>query len=284
MEKLPLRALTIGFRRSRSYFTVAGYTVENFRWLHSYQEIFVSIEEINLGLMAIWEKRFSANDNVYVPMQYEKPKSGALVFVGLNPSFSSSGWKSLSRRSKTPDLDPHTYFKWPSPPRFDIEISYYLEILAKEHYPFFAPHRALADAMDIAWEHFDIFAYREKEQAKIRTLALSNVNEVRLTEFGEAQFRLFEELLLLSKPTAVIVVNALAAQIYLKKRSPEFNPRLGYHQDLFADGHQFPVFFSGMLTGARALDRFSKDRLFWHVAKALGKPWPFKPLQFIPTD
>jgi hypothetical protein len=28
-----------------------------------------------------------------------------------------------------------------------------------------------------------------------------------------------------------------------------------------------------MLTGARALDRFSRQRLLWQVAKVLGKEW-----------
>jgi hypothetical protein len=39
-------------------------------------------------------------------------------------------------------------------------------------------------------------------------------------------------------------------------------------------GHKSPVFFSGMLTSPHSLDRFSRERLLWQVARVLGKEWP----------
>lgn len=230
-----------------------------------------TIDEINAELRSVWGRFFPGLGETYSPMLYQAPHPDALVFVGMNPSLSSIGWESILRRSTVPGLDPHAFFQWPSPQDFNVELAHTLEALAREHYPFFAPHRALADALQIEWNHFDLFAYRETAQRKMSMLALSNSNDIELTEFGCALFKLFEELLCLSQPAAVIVVNSLASQIYLKRRAPSFNSLLGYHQDSFSNGHQFPVFFSGMLTGARALDRFSKDRLFWQVANALGK-------------
>ena len=230
-----------------------------------------TIDEINSDLKALWSRFFPSNAKVYAPMQYKEPQRGALVFVGMNPSFSSAGWKSILRRSTVPGLDPHAFFQWPSPHDFDIELAHKLEALAHEHYPFFVPHRALAEVLEVDWEHFDLFAYRETEQARMRTLALSSGNEIELTEFGQAQFELFEQLLLLAQPAAVIVINALASQVYLKKRSLVFDSSAGYYRDSLTEGCCFPVFLSGMLTGARALDRFSKDRLFWQVTNALGK-------------
>jgi hypothetical protein len=240
-----------------------------------------TVDNINADLAALWTEFFPESAKVYAPMQYQKPKTGSLVFVGMNPSFSSKGWKSLIRRSTAPELDPHTFFQWPSPQDFDISLAHKLEALAHEHYPFFAPHRALAEALKTTWEHFDIFAYRETEQAKMRTLAMVDRGEIELTEFGKQQFSLFEELLALAKPSAVVVVNALASQVYLKMRRPNFDSNLGYHKDRDS---QAPVFFSGMLTGARALDRFSKDRLFWQVASALGKSWQADAQIVVPAD
>lgn len=240
-----------------------------------------TVENVNADLAALWKQSFPESGKVYAPMQYVEPQAGSLVFVGLNPSFSSKGWKSLIRRSTTPELDPHAFFQWPSSHDFDVGLAHKLEALAHEHYPFFAPHRALAKALNTTWEHFDIFAYRETEQAKMRTLAIVNGGGIELTEFGKQQFQLFEELLALAKPSAVVVVNALASQVYLKMRQPAFDSNLGYHKDRDS---QVPVFFSGMLTGTRALDRFSKDRLFWQVASALGKSWQADAQPVVPAD
>lgn len=240
-----------------------------------------TVDDINADLAALWKEFFPESGKVYAPMQYKAPKVGSLVFVGMNPSFSSKGWKSLVRRSTTPELDPHAFFQWPSPQDFDVGLAHKLEALAHEHYPFFAPHRALAQALNTTWEHFDIFAYRETEQAKMRTLAMVDGGEIELTEFGKNQFKLFEELLALAQPSAVLVVNALASQIYLKMRQPTFDSSVGFHKDSHPS---VPVFFSGMLTGARALDRFSKDRLFWQVARALGKTWRADAQPLVPAD
>lgn len=243
-----------------------------------------TIDEINADLKALWSSFFPSTARVYAPMQYKTPQSGALVFIGMNPSFSSKGWMNIVRRSTMPGLDPHAFFQWPSPQDFDVDLAHKLEALAHEYYPFFAPHRALAQVLETSWEHFDIFAYRETEQANMRTLALLSGDKIELTEFGQAQFALFEELLLLARPSAVIVVNALASQVYLTKRSPVFDSSVGYYRDSSAKESPFPVFFSGMLTGARALDRFSKDRLFWQVANALGKTWRADAQPFVPAD
>ena len=176
-------------------------------------------------------------------MQYEEPKKDALVFVGMNPSFSKKGWKALLRVSDTSDLDPESFLQWPSPQDFKIELSHKLEALAKKKYPFFAPHRALSSILNLEWAHFDLFAYRETSQFNTRTLVLKEGEEIELTDFGLQQIVLFENLLQLAQPKVVIVVNALASQIYLKRRSPKFDSSKGYYIDSFDNSKDFPVFF-----------------------------------------
>jgi len=232
-----------------------------------------TIDDINRDLRDLWGKFFFRDGEVYAPMQYEMPKPGALVFVGMNPSFSTTGWKSILRRSEVRDLNPHDFFRWPSPQDFNIELAHTLEALAHEHYSFFAPHRYLAKALGVSWVHFDLFAYRATKQSKMQTLAFVRGNEIKLTDFGAAQFSLFQELLILARPSAVVVINALASQVYLKMRPLKFNSSVGYYCDPLEQGLNVPVFLSGMLTGARALDRFSRDRLFWQISRALGKTW-----------
>jgi hypothetical protein len=231
-----------------------------------------TIEEINAELSRIWNNQFGTESAAYAPVPYELPAPGSIVFVGMNPSFSIKGWKYLLRLAKRGDIDPNDFFRWPSPLDLDVDLARGLEALAREHYSFFAPHRALAGALsrkDV--HHLDLFAYRETVQSKAKELLVNDDDEVTLTDFGRHQFDLFVEVLSLAKPEVVIVINALASQIYRKLRDPEFDTADGTYRDSLSD-HSFPVFFSGMLTGIRALDRFSKDRLFWQVAKALGRP------------
>lgn len=237
-----------------------------------------SIEEINNNLKDLWALHFKSTQKVYSPIQYQNPPHNALVFVGLNPSFSSKGWVSILKRSDLKDLKPEEFFEWPTPNNFDIKVAHELESLALNHYPFFAPHRALAEAIQMPWVHFDLFAYRETKQEKVRPLILEDKNGIKLSQFGRDQFDIFQELLILARPAAVIVINALASQIYFEIRKPVFEPTLGYYRDKFFLQDQVPVFFSGMLTGGRALDRFSRDRLFWQVAHALKKTWKPKTL------
>ncbi len=232
-----------------------------------------SITEINSDLASLWRETFGSDSQAYAPLPYTVPTRDAIVFIGMNPSFSSRGWKSLLQRVARPDIDPKSFFKWPSPEDFDEQLAHKLEALAREHYPFFAPHKALAAALKLKWEHIDLFAYRETDQSKAKSLVVANESEVRLTKFGEDQFKLFEEVLALAQPRAVVVVNALASQIYRARRKPQFDSSAGHYIDQALTERPVPVFFSGMLTGARALDRFSKDRLFWQVANALGKSW-----------
>ena len=230
-----------------------------------------TVDDINDDLNKLWTDTFPRGTIVYAPMQYRKPPEGMLLFVGMNPSFSVNGWSDILRHSTRPNTDPHLFFQWPSSPDFNIEFAHELEAVARTHYQFFAPHRDLSKSLEVKWDHFDLFAYRETSQAIVRELVLLPGNDIELTEFGVAQFKLFEELLVLANPSAVVVVNALAARIYLKQRSPKFDSLTGYYRDSIADGVSFPVFFSGMLTGARALDRFSRERLFWQIRSVFRK-------------
>lgn len=98
------------------------------------------------------------------------------------------------------------------------------------------------------------------------------VGKLELTEFGNEQFKRFEQMLALAKPKAVVVINALASRLYKKRRPLQFDSARGHYLDNIGE-RGVPVFLSGMLTGGRALDVFSRERLYWHIAQALGKPW-----------
>ena len=237
-----------------------------------------TIDDINEDLIELWGSRFQTDLNLcdpkqyrlYSPMQYKLPKPGSLVFVGMNPSFSETGYKTILKGTKHNDLNFHRFYDWPKSDTFDINISHEIEESSLKTYKFFQQHRLLSKNLNTEWEHLDLFAFRETNQENFKKLILKNPARYELNDFGMSQFSLFYEILCMSKPSAIIVANAFASYIYQEQRKLIFNDSLGFHQENLCGGMQTPIFFSGMLTGGRALDTFSRERLFWQIKKVIN--------------
>ena len=232
-----------------------------------------AIEVINKNFIELWKRtNFPAESKVYTPMQYKTPKPNSIVFVGMNPSFSLGGFKKILSHTKQPDLDVQKFYKWPITKDFDINFAHEIETYSLKHYAFFEQCRRLAKDLNKDWEHLDLFAYRETDQNKTKLLVIEKGSKFKLNEFGSEQFLLFFKILTLSKPCAIVVANAFASNIYMEQRKSEltFNDNLGYYQETLNGEKLIPIFFSGMLTGGRALDAFSRERLFWQIKKVIS--------------
>lgn len=228
--------------------------------------------EVNDALCQLWQdNQVVQHKSPYAPMQYEMPHQNGLLFVGLNPSFSDKGWDRLMPYIGIDGFDPKRFFGWPRPDNFSMEVAYKVEQVARERYQFFAPHRALARAVRMPWDHIDLFAYRMTSQKDAMYLFVEKGDAVKPTPFGQRQLALFEQMLAAARPRAVIVVNSLASKIYQHLRQPGFDSKKGCYQDEI-EGHAFPVFYSGMITGG-AMDVHSRERLFWQIVTELGVEW-----------
>lgn len=230
----------------------------------------MKLAEINNKLLEIWTKQFDGKSDVYGPIMHQQPNPKGLVFVGLNPSMSTKGWKKILKDTQHSNLDVLQLLKWPRPQNYDLAEECAIESLSRQKYDFYALHRTLAAAVNRHWEHLDLFFYRRTKQDEMEHLVLGKNHK--LNDFGESQMKLFEAMLELSQPAAVIIVNASAGRLYKQQRRIHFDPTLGCYMDKFG-ATTFPVFISGMLTGGRALDVFSRERLFWQVAKFFGVQW-----------
>lgn len=222
------------------------------------------LNELNAELERIWKDVVQDDPKEYAPVLFNLQKPGGIVFVGLNPSFSDDGWKTSLKNPRYKDIDPRTFFRWPRPLEFNADLAHELDRLAHSTYAFFEQHRKLSDHLNLHWEHIDLFAYRETNQSAAKDKFLKSNKDYQLNDLGEKQYRLFEKMLELAAPRVVVVANALASHIYSKYRSPRFDHLYGCYMDKISDT-DVPVFFSGMLTGQRALDVFSRERLFWHI-------------------
>jgi len=222
---------------------------------------------LNKEILDLWEEYSVEKTNGLMPLLYSELKSNAILFIGLNPSFSERGFNSILNGSRYKDLDVKKFYAHRNKGDFDQEISIDLDRIAKKKYAYFDKFRTISSFVDLDWEHIDLFFVRETNQKNMRKKIFVKGEEP--NEFGRAQLALSERLIVKSEPKLIVVANALASRLFEKQFSTKFNDEKGCH---YADinGKGIPVFLSGMLTGQRALDNFSFKRLKWHIKKTIN--------------
>ncbi len=98
------------------------------------------------------------------------------------------------------------------------------------------------------------------------------LHEDQWSPFAEQQFEVCEELLASLRPTGIVVVSALGSTLLSKRWSesgrlwPAEHTGKGVLRD---EAREIPVFLASMLSGQRAMDRFSRARLVHEVRSAL---------------
>lgn len=227
-------------------------------------------EKLNSKIVSLWKSHFKNNSEVYAPMFYDDLKSGGLLFVGMNPSFSERGFRTILKGTEYENIDPVSFFKWKhisSNPKF-IDDCIKVENYAYEKYrQFFARPIEIAKELGLEWQHIDLFLYKETSQSDFKRRIM---NGDKLNEFALDQIALFEEVLVTINPKCIIVANAFGSQLLREhiKSDLEWDISRGFHW--FSKGDKkIPIFFSSMLSGQRALDRWSYERLKWCVGEAV---------------
>ncbi|KCZ50971.1 hypothetical protein HY29_06370 [Hyphomonas beringensis] len=183
-----------------------------------------------------------------------------ITFVGFNPSF-VEGRTAKFFRSKGVDFNSiREHYLWKNRNAFAHEVDDDFSFESRNEYDFFAQHREMASFLSYKnWDHIDLFQFRETSQKRGLDLLARNDG------FRSVQLDMFERVLEIASPKLIVVVNAKASKI-LKDRwqMGAINAASGCHFHKVSN-RPVPVFFSGMLTGRRALDVHSRERLFWHV-------------------
>ena len=125
----------------------------------------------------------------------------------------------------------------------------------------------MADAIKLPLQHIDVFLYKQTSQNDFLSRI---IHKGKLNEFGEAQLAIFDEVLKIIEPKVVVVANAFASSIVRThfKDALTFDEKRGFHV-LSLGNRKIPIFFSSMITGQRALDTGSYERLKWHVRQAV---------------
>ncbi|WP_345969097.1 hypothetical protein WCX72_06865 [Sulfurimonas sp. HSL1-6] len=213
---------------------------------------------INNDIKNLWNQAALSETLGRQPLYYHELKKNAVLFVGINPSFSSKGFESYLKDSNDfSQMDPETFYKHPNT-NFDINKSIEIENEARKKYSYFKKFHVI----DEDYEHIDLFLIRETNQAKLKGIIFTK-GEM-LSVFANKQIDIFHRILLEINPRVIVVANALASQIIQTKFDTKIDNEKGCHI-LPLNGKAVPIFYTSMLTGQRALDTFSFERLKWHV-------------------
>lgn len=172
-------------------------------------------------------------------------KKNSILFIGINPSFSSGTPKGIA-----------CYDLYSEPP-----------------YRYFNKFIEIHHSSNVEWSHWDLLFLRESSQAVIENYFNNSIHK----EFIDHQLALSKEVIKNIKPQVIVVCNTKARDIILDKSST-------CHFDLLFDNEigtylikndeklsDTPVFLTSMLTGQRALDRGSFERLKWHINRVLTR-------------
>ena len=136
-----------------------------------------------------------------------------------------------------------------------------IELESKIKYKFFNKLKELAKELNLPWEHIDLLYMRYTKQKEIEKL-FKPENSI-INKQIDITLNLIQKL----DPKIIIIQNAFVSKILQKKLNLSWNDKIGTY--LYKD--KIPVFLSGMLSGQRALDNGSYDRLKWHMQYALDK-------------
>lgn len=178
----------------------------------------------------------------------DKVEIGGVLFVGINPSYDETrkgADTSIVRRSDAVgDSDGYNYE------------------------PYFGKPKQLCERLGAGgFSHVDLFSIRCRQQYHMRNM----VHDLVCKAFVEKQIGLFRKVVDGSLPKCIVVINAMASGLIkdgLALGCLQYDETLGV--DMYeVCGKRIPVFYSGMLSGAHALDNGSYERLLWHIQYVL---------------
>jgi len=226
-------------------------------------------EIIKEPINKIWKKHEEFSN--VPPLSVSEVPENAIIFVGINPSLGENDREVLSKEGNR-------------------EIEFYdnpANNTGKPH-PYFKKFETISKEVGLPWGHIDLLYIRETQQNKINDLIKDDKGRQFIFEQSQVTRNVIDAIIEKSNPKVFVVNNTLARGLlgrYKTKQGVfpddiplenvhwinymfEWNEEYGTY---FLEGTKLPFFFSSMLTGQRALDNSSFERLIWHIKFVLNK-------------
>jgi hypothetical protein len=229
-------------------------------------------KEYREDILNVWN-RFSTidilshKDSEYrkYPLAPKEIQKDAIIFIGINPSFGNGA---VIQENEKP-------------------IAFYTKSKETKDIPYFEKIKNIANYCKTDWEHIDLLFIRETDQKLIEKLSYTNV------EFINAQLKITFEIIEKAEPKLILVANSFASEFFgkMKAKHSEYTQIWQGHDFFFDNNNQWnkestfdsnigtyrislgkqniPIIFSGMLSGQRALDIGSYERLKWQIKMIL---------------
>lgn len=134
-------------------------------------------------------------------------------------------------------------------------------------FPYFKKFPQIANYCGLKWSHIDLFFIRETNQ-KIVESRFYNYEDA----FLKQNLEIAREIIQLAQPKVIVVSNAFASKVIRSVFETRFDSNIGTHRIINNKALlNVPIFFTSMLTGQRALDNGSFERLKWHIKFVLNQ-------------
>lgn len=224
-------------------------------------------ELVNREIKDLWDGCRNADKHIQDlaslhPLAVGPLEKETILFIGLNPSFSEKAWKCQDAID-----DPLKFYAYGGT-TYCLEKDLKYEKWARENYPYFEQFRKIAMRFERKWEHIDLFFVRCTSQKELK----AKLSKPSTTPFVEKQLEQSKELIINSEPLVIVVANAEASDRYKELFKKELETSIfddkGYHYTCL-NKRNVPTFFTSMLTQQRALDKGSRERLYWQIGQAL---------------
>ena len=219
-------------------------------------------------------KEYRQNKEINVDQFLDKPfhyqydenvKNCDILFLGINPAEGVDTETDTFYTKEDIETGKTDYYK----PFFDIQKE-----LEETYFP----------SRKITWTHFDIFPFKKTKQSFITDKLLKTQKR---RQFLHLLASIAKERIIDIQPKIIVVSNALVRTFMGKDRSItpsgeevgvwmdfKFQFDINKGTDLILSPDilkQTPVLFTSMLSGQRALDKGSRERLVWHRASLLDQ-------------
>lgn len=260
---------------------------------------------INKNILKLWEENFEGIKELYTngkpfwPLLFPNFTKETILFVGINPSTNEKEddeIKDKKNLSDTNEID-----KWIRKEKECIhECKYkrYFKILHEISEEIFGKKNGI--------DHLDLFFYRKTNSKKNKKKGEGFINilgKKKYKEFFNKQLKisldikLWEEInpkiIFVANPNAssILIPNDLFDRMFEKKEEEYLNiikdiRKSEYVKDFCSrintnnfqshgfdtinlNGRDVPIFFAGMISSARQIDKHSLRRLEWHLKRAL---------------
>ena len=227
---------------------------------NNYEERVIQLWEKYSHLDVMNESGCEYRKSPLLPIEIE---DNSILFVGINPSF------------KKGDIIPDDKKK----------IDFYPQNINGEvpDIAYFRKFHDIATYCNERWTHIDMLFIRETNQKIMDRLSYTEEG----VDFIVEQMNIVFEIIDKAKPKLIVVSNAFASELFGKKKAKHksFDKiwkgfSLNFPEDFNDDygtytipimGKETPIIFSGMLSGQRALDIGSLERLKWQIKMILRK-------------